>query len=429
MIDINNIEKYRENNRIEAKKALGGLPESIWETYSAFANTLGGVILLGVEEYKDKSFHIVALSSPRSLMEDFLSGLNDQKKVSVNILTEKNIQICTVDNKDFIAITVPCAHASDKPVYIGNDPFSGTYFRNGEGDYRASKEDVENMLKSAKLYNKQILDMTADSLDKNSVNDFLRLCSPFSRAVDFYNENLNISVASLLMFGKLPDIKKLFPHFDLKYTHGKCTFFKANLFDFYVEICRRLKLISDDPEIYQCLQEAALNALINADYSKGGVEINVHPAFVSFTNAGSFIIKISEAQKGGISVPKNHEIRKFFAAINALSSTGSGIPYIYSVWQKHNWSAPVFDEDLYSNRITLTLYFYKTESFNASAPPHIAIETIIEYLTDKIYVSVTDVAALLNVSLDTAQLFLNKMAEQNIIIFLEDVKLYKLKDR
>ena len=39
MIDLKDIGKYRENNRLEAKRAQGGFPESLWETYSAFANS------------------------------------------------------------------------------------------------------------------------------------------------------------------------------------------------------------------------------------------------------------------------------------------------------------------------------------------------------------------------------------------------------
>ena len=86
MIDLTNLEHYREGNRLEAKLALGGFPHSVWETYSAFANTAGGIILLGVEEHQDHSLHAVDLPAPEKLIEEFWETVNDPQRVSANRL-------------------------------------------------------------------------------------------------------------------------------------------------------------------------------------------------------------------------------------------------------------------------------------------------------------------------------------------------------
>ncbi len=149
MIHFENIEQYKENNRIEAKKAVGGLPHSIWETYSAFANTMGGIILLGVEEYRDKTFHTVKLPDPEALIEDFLVLLNDPKKVNRNILSETDITIEEADGKKLVAIRVPRAKREERPIYIDGDPMTGTYRRNGDGDYRVTPEELHTMMREA----------------------------------------------------------------------------------------------------------------------------------------------------------------------------------------------------------------------------------------------------------------------------------------
>ena len=148
MIDLLNIEKYKENNQIEAKKATGGLPESIWETYSAFANTVGGVILLGVEEYPDKSLHPLNLPDPEWLVMDFWDNIENPSKVSINILKEQDVYIRKVNGKNIIVINVPEASPKQKPIYIGDNILSGTYRRDGDGDYRCSFKEILDMLNS-----------------------------------------------------------------------------------------------------------------------------------------------------------------------------------------------------------------------------------------------------------------------------------------
>lgn len=85
--------EYREGNRLEVKKASGGLPQSLWETYSAFANCNGGVIILGAGEKNDGSWYTTNLQNTDKLLKDFWNILNNRSKISVNLLKENDVKI------------------------------------------------------------------------------------------------------------------------------------------------------------------------------------------------------------------------------------------------------------------------------------------------------------------------------------------------
>ncbi len=148
MFDFGNLSKYRENNRIEAKKATGGLPESIWETYSAFANAEGGIILLGVIENEDKSLQAIDLTDPESLVMDFWDMVNNPAIASCNILTGDCVTIENIGGKRIVAIRVPKASAQERPVFVHGDLTQGTYIRIGESDIRCSAEEINTMLQT-----------------------------------------------------------------------------------------------------------------------------------------------------------------------------------------------------------------------------------------------------------------------------------------
>ena len=183
MIDFSKIEQYRENNRIEAKKALGGLPKSIWETYSAFANTHGGIILLGVEEWADKSLHTVDLPNPDRLIKEFWDIVNNPNKTSVNVLSSKDVFVQEVDGDHIVVINVPRAERSYKPVYVDGNPLC-TYRRNGEGDYRCTKEEYQAMVRDASVKTQDMLilnEMDMTVFNKESIRSYrqrMRLSRP-----------------------------------------------------------------------------------------------------------------------------------------------------------------------------------------------------------------------------------------------------------
>lgn len=101
--DLSQFDEYREDNREEVKKADKGLPVSLWNTYSSFANCYGGVIILGVKENKDGSWRTTGFQNVSKLRKEFWNNMNNPKKVSINLLSEDDVQTYEVgDNHDVI---------------------------------------------------------------------------------------------------------------------------------------------------------------------------------------------------------------------------------------------------------------------------------------------------------------------------------------
>ncbi len=60
-----------EDFEIEFKSARGGVPCSLWESYGAFANTEGGVIVLGVRQRGSNRLEIQGLEDADKIRQDF----------------------------------------------------------------------------------------------------------------------------------------------------------------------------------------------------------------------------------------------------------------------------------------------------------------------------------------------------------------------
>ena len=377
MIDLKKLEQYRENNRIEAKRALGGLPQSIWETYSAFANTLGGILLLGVEEYRDKTLHPVDLPDPEGMAAEFWALVNDPHKASVNLLAPSDVRIETVNGRRIILITVPRAQRFDKPVYVDGDVNTGTYWRSGEGDHRCTAEQIEAMRRDAALRTQDmrpVRQLSLDVLRTEALSDYCRRLA-MRRAAGAETDDaaflLRIgaavrdidgltapTAAGVLMFGGYEDIRSVYPNYSLTWReNGAAGDWKGNIYGFYYDALQRLKEgFPEDEAVAGALGEALANCLINADYhSRAGVEIALEDGAAVMTNPGFFRISVDDAVSGGRSDPRNAQLMRMFNLIGVGEAVGGGIPGILNVWRARGWSEPAIAQLTGPGRVRLTL--------------------------------------------------------------------------
>lgn len=434
MLDWAHLDKYRENNRLEAKKAQGGLPHSIWETYSAFANTFGGIILLGVVEGPDKAFRSVPLPDPDQLIADFWNTIGDPDAVSVNILNEQSVQVAESGGNRIVVVEVPRADRHDRPVYIGRDPFSGTYRRSGEGDYRCTADEVRAMMRDRADISQdtRVMEhMTEEVLAEDTVCRYRALAEQthpeqgwsalpapaflqcIGAAAPGKDKRLHPTAAGLLMFGREPEILREFPNYLLDYQERDDTApaggtvrilsgsggWSGNLFDFYCRVSRRLcQTLSgpdggapEDPLLGRALREALVNALTHADYyDRRGLLIQKLPNQIRIANPGAFRVDARKALNGGVSDPRNAALIRMFHLIGTGGEAG-GLSAIRAVWQARGWQAPEILESFGPDRTVLTLPLSRPAASGA-ADPEACRQRIVEFLTEAAAATAREIA-------------------------------------
>ena len=178
--NISELLQYGERINLECKKAQNDVPASVWETYSAFANTNGGIILLGVkEDLKEsdptKRFSPTNITNPDKLIRDFWNAINNHSKVNLNILIDSNVGTASYKESTIVWIEVPPANYRQRPIYINNNLLNGTFKRNFEGDYHCTEEEVKAMLRDANVSGNDstILDgYTLDDVDLETLKAY-----------------------------------------------------------------------------------------------------------------------------------------------------------------------------------------------------------------------------------------------------------------
>ena len=399
--DINRLSEYREDNCLEVKKAANGLPHSIWETYSSFANSDGGLIVLGVEEDKKHQLHVTGVSNPDELVRDFWNTINNQQKISLNILTDKMLSVQT--DKQIIVIEVPRAEREMRPVYVGTDPIKGTYRRNHEGDFHCTREQVLAMFRDASpvTIDSRVLTMMDSSVFcQDTIKDyrvrfnakhvnhiwsklddelFLRRIGALGLSTE--DNKIHPTIAGLLMFGYEYEIVREFPQYFLDYqermdpsirwTHRVTSSsgeWSGNLFDFYYRIINRLtsdlpvpfqlnnNTRVDDTRLHEAVREALLNALVHADYyGRQGTVIVKSLDTLSFANPGDMRISLKTALEGGISDPRNTTLMKMFGLIGVGERAGSGVPSIIASFLEAAHHSPTYKIQFSPERVLCTI--------------------------------------------------------------------------
>lgn len=384
-----------DDARCEAKECAHRLSKDVWETVSAFANTAGGLILLGISE--TQGFAPVQGFEIERVRSQFLTGMGDGGSPGrVVNAPHYSIERHELEGEPVLTIQVHELNLSLKPCYIADRGVLG-------GSYKRV-DDADVPLAANEVYSLQTADVVTDSdrqivegasvadLDEALVSQTFEKAKELApRALRGANDadtkmlRLNLTVggggvtkAGLLAVGSYP--QQFFPKLSVDVavhpgtlkggTDGQrfsdrviCEGTIGEMIEAATAaVSRNLRRVSvvrgvgrtDELEIpEEVLREAIANALIHREYDRRfdgqPVAVDVFDDRVEVTNPGGLWGKSRECLGDGRSCCRNATLMRLMSLVPVPSGTGSpaegngsGIPFMVGECRSRGLEVPEF---------------------------------------------------------------------------------------
>ena len=350
------------------------LNESFYKNISAFANTKGGMIILGADNRGD----IKGIDPSGKFLEDLTNRIVNKLSIYPDI--------AAIDMKGKRAIAVNIAHSSYPVSYEGR-----YYERIGNTTREMNPEKLRLWFLRGNPWDSITDDFSLNEIDTETVSRFILLAVENMRLVDTslneppqlvlqklgFMKDDKLTNGAILLFGKNP--QKHFINLCIRIGRFKTEttiiddkWVSGNLFNQFEEtlkILRQYISVRYEIKAFQrediwdypipALREALLNALIHRDYFNiaNPIVLKVYDDHIWFFNYGGLPegITVEQLKKPHQSFLRNTLIAKAFYLAGYIEQYGSGTVRMTEWMKEGGLPEPEFKEELAG----FSVYFYK----------------------------------------------------------------------
>jgi ATP-dependent DNA helicase RecG len=390
-----------EWNDWEVKEAARDVPNSVYETVSAFANTAGGHLVFGVKE-ADGTFEVVGVVEVDKVQSAFLNTIRSGQKLSKIVDVTEKLVDC--DGATALVFYVPEVHRREKPVFLNGD-LRKSFVRRGGSDQHCTPDQIKAYLRDADIvpYDCHIVsDLNLETcFNGGSVSWYRSVFAtkgqkyePSASDLDFLHSKGFIrerdgkhfaTRAAILLFGSEAAVRqtlgrplvmcyKLSTNRDDPQPEERWLdriVLEENLVESWRAInewylrhaekpfsldSKTLQRI-DAPPDQEAFREAAVNLLIHQDYSDQTriPTIKFFRNAAVFHNPGHAFASDAELLTAGDKEVRNQLIRTAFRMVGFGEQGGTGIPAMMRGWQQLGYLPPRIRNDKEQHSFEVTM--------------------------------------------------------------------------